>query len=126
MPQRASREKTVYGGPQGEDAYVTIKKMTLDEGRAFMSRITKAAEDETTNPGGGGEQAARTAYSEIILDWNWVDDGNKPLAKPHNNPDVLGEILGDEFGFIVAVVNGTEEGEKKESTPSSKPSTNTS
>ncbi len=121
MPQRV-RTKTVKGGPQGADAFVTIKKQTLDESRAFAARINKAAEGKTD----ADEQDARATYAGIILDWNWVDEDGAALPKPHNNPDVLGNLLGDEFGFIVSVVNGTNEDEKKESPPSSIPSTSTS
>lgn len=111
MPQR-SRTKTVYGGPQGKDAFVTVKKFTVDEGRAYNTRMeaNRGNSDEQ-------EQDAREALSEWVVEWNWVDEDNKPLPQPHKNAAVIGQLLTDELAWLGAVVNGNEEGEKKETKP---------
>jgi hypothetical protein len=96
MPQR-NREKIVYGGPQGDDAFVKLRMPTTEEINAFqrISAEQSGTLDEL-------ESAAREHIAKFILEWNYVDDDGAPLPQPHNNPDVFEQILGVEFQHIYA------------------------
>jgi hypothetical protein len=94
MPQR-TRIRTIKGGPQGEDASITIVIPTVGEMRAQgnSTRNLDRASDEMEN-------SARAYLSRHVRAWNWVDDEGKPMPKPHDNPDVFGDLTPDELEFI--------------------------
>jgi hypothetical protein len=118
MPQRTGRTVTVTGGPQGDDAFVVIKRMTVDESTAFaklFANVQGAATEEQ-------ELAVRRAVSELVLDWNFVGDDDQPLPKPHGNAEVVGQLLNEELKWLFEAITGSTDGQKKDLKPTLTPS----
>lgn len=99
MPIRV-QEDTIYGGPQGEDAFVKIRLWTLDETTTYnrMGEVIKDAEKINI--------AAKQKLAETVLEWNWVDNDGTPLPQPHNNPEVFGALLAMEIRWLVTALQG--------------------
>lgn len=109
MPQRTGRTVRVEGGPQGEDAYVVIKRMTVDEGSAFAKLLANAQ-------GEGAEEleaAVRESTSQLTIDWNFVGDDGEPLPKPNGNPAVFGQLLTNELEWLFQAIMGSTDDQKK-------------
>lgn len=111
MPVRQRPEKKVFGGPQGEDAFVVVKRLTVEESNAFTEQfqsLEASATDGETRA--NNEMIARKAIADLVLDWNLVDNDDKPLPKPYQNADVFGQLYNEELTWITkALVNQTDE-----------------
>lgn len=115
MPKRAATKK-VFGGPQGEDAFVVIKRPTVEEAyqfNKFLTRLPVNGVSLTPDEVERNEQEARERFAEIVMDWNFVDDEDNPLPKPHHNPDAIALLLSEELQWIVGAILGNTPGEKK-------------
>lgn len=110
MPQRTGRTVTVWGGPQGDDAFVIVKRMTVEEGSAF-GKLFIAGEGDNADE---KEIAARKSVAEKTLDWNWVSDDGSPLPKPLEDPSVIGDLLPNELEWLFKAIAGTTDGQKKD------------
>ncbi len=118
MPQRTGRTVTVWGGPQGEDAFVIVKRMTVEEKTAFGKLFVNVQGKDTDEQ----EMAVRSAVADLVLDWNWVDDNGDPLPKPHRNVEVVGKLLEEELKWLFEAITGSTDGQKKDLKPTLKPS----
>lgn len=47
-----------------------------------------------------------TALSQIVVEWNWIGENNKPLAQPMNNPDVFEELTLQELTWLISKIQG--------------------
>ncbi len=136
MPKRV-RTQTIIGGPQGEDAKVVILMPTYGESRQYTKQLTLLERkinaliqqsesgddpDETlaTNLEALTDQlsTATSVYlSSHLLEWNWVDDNDDPLPKPHNDETVIDNLTNEEIAFVRDALNGAtaqqEDGRKK-------------
>ncbi len=136
MPQR-NRNRRVYGGPQGADAWVEIKFITVEELEALQDAFaeiedaeeleaeTAALEsteenaeiDELSLEEGIAQKQvskANTLLSEYILEWNWVDVHGSELAQPLNNPDVFKKLIPPETQYLMeTIATGGEDAQKK-------------
>lgn len=109
MPQRTGREKKVFGGPQGDDAFVVIQRLTVDENESFVKLFTKVdpkTADET-------EVEVRRRLANILIGWNWVDDDDSPLPNPHDNVELIGRLYNDELKYLLSLIMGNDKDEKK-------------
>jgi len=109
MPQRQSNTKRVEGGPQGEDAFVTIQRLTIDEGETFsklFANIDPATAEQR-------EAEVRSRMAEILLGWNWVFDDGSPMPSPHDNVGLIGKLYSSELEWLMKAIMGNTEGEKK-------------
>lgn len=111
MPLRQSPEKKVEGGPQGADAFIVVKRLTVEESNSFTEKFNQLQEDAVdAEARQNGELEARKSFGELVFDWNWVDNDGNPLPKPHNNPDVFGALYNEELEWITrAIVNNAPE-----------------
>lgn len=100
MPSR-NRILVVSGGPQGEDAQITVLVPTLGEMReqAKASKISGLDSDDA-------EISAREYLGRHILSWNWVDDDGNLMPAPNKNPDVFSLLTRAEVTFIGQSLSG--------------------
>lgn len=119
MPSR-NRNRKIFGGPQGPDAFIEIIVPTVDDNRrqqAIISAYQEMAADEGRISEANEliEKAAREYVAAHVTNWNWVDDDGAPLAIPSADQDVLGLLIREELDFIARALNGqvTEGGETK-------------
>lgn len=101
-----NRVKTVEGylPTQGEGSKIVFLSPTVGE-QKHQQKLLKA---ETESPE-VQEKIANDYMANHMLDWNWKDDEDKPLPKPHGNPDVFDLITGDEIQFIARSLAGLSE-----------------
>ncbi len=118
MPSRGELTKTVFGGPQGSDAFVKVKRLTVNEMTVFLARVR--GDGFTPEQADEAEADAREHLAEVVLDWNLVGDNDEPLAKPHENPEAFGLLLQDELTWVIKAVRGTTDEEKKGTKPKTK------
>src|SRR4029077_20749203 len=118
LPQRTGRTVKVEGGPQGEDGFVVVKRMTVEESTAFGKLFTKVQDKDSDEQ----EMTVRQAVADVVLEWNWVDDNGDPLPKPHGNVEVVGKLLNVELEWLFQAIAGTTDGQKKDLKPMQKPS----
>jgi hypothetical protein len=123
MPKRVSTRR-VTGGPQGDDAYVVLKRLNWDEQRALRQRLRPFVPESSANGDNPlhdldladkGDSEMLNILSEQVLEWNWVADeaGEKPLPQPKGNPEILGQLLDNEKTFLIQAAMGEESEEKK-------------
>lgn len=110
MPKRQSNTTRVEGGPQGSDAYVVIKRLTLDEqhefGLLFGDVQNKSVDEQTA--------AVGEALSQLIFEWNLVDNDDHPLPQPAHNPGIFGKLYNTELEWLINAVSGTADDQKKD------------
>lgn len=105
MPRRQNRIRAATPDVQGEDSYVVVTLPTTQELKAIIGL------DDSD-----GLQAFESGAGLIrkhVREWNWVDDDDKPLPLPKDDPDVIGELTAQEFRTILDVMTGSADGKKK-------------
>lgn len=102
MPAR-NRFKQVMGGPQGDDAGVTVKVPTIGELNEFLRQMPTAADGVDMAAADADRINTATAefLSEHVSHWNWVDDDGQPLPM-----DMMG-LTSEEQQFLISAVSGT-------------------
>ena len=89
---------------QGEGSFVVLHAATLGE----VIRAQKAE--------GGAVDSMEFGVAllkRLVVDWNWVDDEDKPLPKPKDDPDVIDGLPLQELTFLVGALGLTELAEKQ-------------
>ena len=122
MPQR-NRERTITGGPQGDDAVVVVFMPTIEQLNAGLDTSDIPDDEPAENAAEAVavtlsrmdkiEKKAREFFARHVRSWNWVDDNSDPLPQPHGNPDVFGLLLQDELAFIAKYLRGQAEQQVK-------------
>lgn len=107
---RASRVKTIKGGPQGADAKLVLLIPTVGEMR-HQRKITMALMKEKGDDSEEVEENANQYLAEHVLEWNWVDDEGKVFDLPRNNKEVLPLLTQEELNFIAKAMAGQNEEE---------------
>lgn len=102
MPKRQSSFKVDASSVQGEGAWVRFKKPKL----RTIREMKTADSDESTDK----FELGLNMVKEHLLDWNWVDDDDDPLASPSESLDVMDELNLTELEFLALALVG-EEGE---------------
>lgn len=116
MPKRQSNTTRVEGGPQGSDAYVVVKRLTLAEQNEFGKSFANVAENVDEQTAAIGE-----VLGDLLLEWNWVDNDDAPLPQPVNNPAIFSTLYNDELEWLIKAISGTADSQKKDLTTSPKP-----
>lgn len=92
------KNKTVIRVPsddvQGEGSHVVIKRMTWEDAEILM----QDGEDRDQR------EIAKEFLPRLIIDWDWVDDDDKPLPKPKDDPDVIKRLPLAELNFLLRAV----------------------
>lgn len=113
MPARQNVKTIPTPLLQGEDSWVKIKALTVEQYNRNQA-IQRDARQPDADPE-DLEQRTSQLFSEVVLDWNWVDDAGQPLPKPQGNPQVFrdGLLTMPELFFIAEALRPTD-GEKKD------------
>jgi hypothetical protein len=117
MPKR-NRDKLIEGSQlQGADSFVRVKIVSVEEALSMQLPplvIPEDADDDERERleaeyNLASELNAREKLCQYVLDWNWVDDNDQPLAKPFNNPEVFRKLTGQEIRYLVTAVSGSDD-----------------
>jgi len=110
MPKRIRVREIPSPELQGEDSWVKVKAPTMAEFNQIQSLPAQMQELAATE-GVAADVIKKMAkeYEELIaqfiLEWNWVDDDDKPLPQPHNNPEIFDQLTAPEVMWLGGVLN---------------------
>jgi hypothetical protein len=90
---------------QGKGSWVLVVNLTVDEVRALRKEAGDADAD-TFELGVG-------AIAGHIKDWNWVDEEEKPLPNPEDDPGVIGRLTMGETDFLSDILLYGDRAERK-------------
>lgn len=102
---RASRLKTVKGGPQGKDAQVTILIPTVGDMR-HQRKITLQLIKEYGDDAEEVEANANQYLASHVVDWNWKNDEDVIFTLPSKDLTVLPLLTQEELNFIARAMSG--------------------
>lgn len=105
MPSRQSTRRVASKEVQGDDSFVVLRRLTVDEARA----VREAAKEEGFDD---FETSLRVVASHVV-DWNWVDDDGNPLPLPATDGTVIGQLTDDEVRFLRDTLSGGSEQQRK-------------
>lgn len=88
---------------QGDDSYVVI---TLPEVAEIREILGHDGQDVETFEDGAG------VIARHVLEWNWVDDDDKPLPVPTKDPSVVDRLTTLEYKALIEFLLGSEEDRK--------------
>lgn len=111
MPQRQSNTTRVEGGPQGSDAYVVVKRMTVDESMAFRKLFLSIKDKDVEEQ----EALSRKSLADLLVEWNWVNGDGSPMPQP--NAEVIGVLFDTELQWLFEAVTGATTDQKKDLKP---------
>lgn len=124
MPQRIKTIRIPSPHIQGDDSWVDVKPMTVEQFNRNTELIRRASispedlkdlsEDEIDVLRKQLEREQRELAAECVFAWNWVDDDGKPLPQPAGNPDILTQLTMAEFKFLGEAMNKSMSIEKKD------------
>lgn len=99
MARRTSVRRYDTEEVQGEGSFVVLSSMKVKEVRALRlaSKQAKAAGEDD---GDAAFEGGLKILADHIVDWDWVDDGDKPLPLPKDDPNVVDELTNDEADFL--------------------------
>lgn len=113
MPKRKRTNRIDSPDVQGDDSWIELQLPTMremSEKRTIIAHTQGQLDKLLANGSDDTEALAElqqqqealtyTMFSEYIIDWNWVDDDDKSLPKPHNNPDIFAELTSAEIQFL--------------------------
>jgi len=89
----------------GEDSYVKIRSVPY----AMVQEAAAKKDSKDTTPDEEQEFTEKLLKASVI-EWNWVDDDDKPLPDPNHEDWDLGNLLINEVEFLVESVMGREKG----------------
>ncbi len=73
---------------QGEDSWIELKAPPWSTSREFITAIQDGNEQER------GLEMVEAMIPLCVVDWNWTDENNEPLALPANPSDLtMDEML---------------------------------
>lgn len=96
---RQSRLRTVFGGPQGEKASITLVSPTMGEVKA-LQKLVKEASQSSDDEAEKNLEISNKYLSDHIVAWNWVNDDEEVFELPKVNPEVLDLLTIEEIKFI--------------------------
>lgn len=93
---------------QGKGSWVKLKTPTFSDYGDMMSPAV--VEDGTDTEAGANDRMDKmkigfTMLKKSIVGWNWVDDDDKPLPNPQDNPEVVESLPLQEMMFLLAALD---------------------
>jgi hypothetical protein len=103
MARRKNRHKIPTPTVQGDDSYVIVTLPSVGSVKGIVSLTEQPIEafDETSQ--------ILTAH---VHEWNWVDDDEKQLPAPVDDPSVIDLLTIEEYRLLVRLLLGAEETRK--------------
>lgn len=105
MPRRQNRIRAETVDVQGDDSYIVVTLPTTQELKAII-RLEDGDNVQAFDSGAD-------LITRHVKEWNWVDDDEKPLPLPKDDPDVIGQLTAQEFRTVLDVMTGSIDGKKK-------------
>lgn len=90
MPARQNVKTIPTPAVQGDDSWIKIKAMTVEQFNRNQAILRQAQQPDADAE--ALDSLATELFAEVVLDWNWVDEEGKPLPKPNGNPEVFGTL----------------------------------
>lgn len=90
MPARQNVKTIPTPAVQGDDSWIKIKAMTVEQFNRNQAILRQAQQPDANAE--TLDSLATELFAEVVMDWNWVDDDGKPLPKPNGNPKVFGTL----------------------------------
>ncbi len=97
---------------QGEGTWVEMRRPKIGQLKRLMKLQTEEGNLEAFD-------GATDLLGELIIDWNWTDDDDKPLAKPGNGVSLDDLATDDEIFFLSNLIG--EEAQKARMDAKKKP-----
>lgn len=79
---------------QGEGSYLVMRRPTYGEQKGW-AKLDFASEDSDVR-----FKASDTIMAALVMEWNWVDDADKPLPLPSVDQSVLDRLTDAEFAVL--------------------------
>lgn len=115
MPKRQNTVKVDSAEVQGEGSYVVLRRMSWARQNEAQRLLAEAAGGQL--PSDASEMKLSGAFiqtnaeytrqllSESVVEWNWVDDDEKPMPLPSAAGQTL-DLSTDEVQFILTHLRG--------------------
>lgn len=104
MAKRQNTRKIPSVEVQGEDSFVTVRKVTWAQVIESQKKVLAAGTADDAPPTLDAVLANDTAIREMlrtnVIGWNWVDDDGRPLPLPHDEGS-FNLLSLDEVTFLV-------------------------
>lgn len=83
---------------QGEGSWVKVKSLRLKKMRDIRNQRGKEGDDFDAF------EVGVDLLVDHLVDWNWVDDNDQPMAIPSDDPSVLDTLTDQEIEFLTGVI----------------------
>lgn len=127
MPKRQSTKIIPTPEMQGDDSWIKVRPPTVKESKKHRNTLREIEQqlEDVLNAGGDAlkeqeledekESLGLEFMSSFFVEWNWVDDDDKPLPQPLGNPDVFELCNAFEVKYLGELINNLmgSEDEKK-------------
>jgi len=102
MPKRkyVHKRKVDSEEVQGKDSWVILMTPTFGDYKSIETGVPQEEGDSSAMM-----QFGISLLKTLIVDWNWVDDDDKPLPKPAENPDIVDDLPFQELIFLIQELN---------------------
>ena len=96
MAKRLHRQyRVIDSAPvQGDGSFVKVKNMTLSELMDYGKANGKKSDLDPS-------QMGLAILDQMIVDWNWVDDDDRPLPIPAENPGTIAALPFQEANWLL-------------------------
>lgn len=116
MPKRQSSRVIETPEMQGDDSYVQVRPPTLKQAKVLRKEMQGVQQQIDAVQKAGGDLVKENeledelnvigmrSFSKFFIAWNWVDDDEKPLDQPEDNPDVFDELTSTEIKYLSRIM----------------------
>lgn len=108
MPRRQYIRSYDSTEVQGEGSYVKIRDRSWKDAKELEAKAAGLSGRERT-------EVVFESVSERIVEWNWVDDNEKPLPLPSEDPTVRERLYEKEIEFLLLASAGKAEQDSRKS-----------
>lgn len=106
MPKRQFIRKIDTPELQGEDSWIKVRDLNYGYVKKLQKAMAEMSDEEKV-------AANDELIRKVVVDWNWVDDDDNPLPKPHEDETVVDQLTANEVLFISKQVQGNPDDRKK-------------
>jgi hypothetical protein len=127
MAKRLNNLKISSEHLQGENSFISLKVLTVEQWTQRQELVLEANKalkneeltaDERQAIIDGVNKRLNNLHAQIITGWDWVDNDDKPLPLPCEDPGVWDQLTMREVAFIIEQIERSAAEEKKDEKPS--------
>lgn len=101
-----AKRQAIYTIPsadvQGEGSWVKVRAIT----RGQLVELATLAQRYDTLSVEERAQVENQLISDLVVDWNWVDDDGNPLPLPRDHPELIASLPQREVQFLLDAITG--------------------